>query len=76
MLTKDFSGVYDYEREQAQSELSYFSEVLLPECDTPEKIQAELLYYANYWRKCLCSQGYADFRDEWNKALPNYPLPE
>jgi len=76
MKTTDFTGTYDYEREVAQSEAAYFNEVILPECDNAERVAKEIGRYAVHWKTALCAQGYADFREEWNKLLPEHNLPE
>jgi len=67
MQTTDFTGSYDYEREEAQ----YVAQTMIDDAEsgyqaiTPELIAKELAH----WQKCLCQQGYLDFKDELEKQL-------
>ena len=73
MLTKDFSGTYDYERGEAQNEVAYFTESIQPDY-SPDESLAYAAKIAAHWRKVLTAEGFADFADEWNKLVPKYPL--
>ncbi len=62
MLTTDFSGTYDYEREEgehaAQCILGDLYDGYLDYSDLPEKMLKE----RQHWKKCL-----PDTFDDWNK---------
>ena len=73
MMTKDFTGVYDYERGEAKSEAAYFNEQLVPE-NTPEENRKDADRIARHWKVVLTPEGYADFADEWNKIVPQFPI--
>jgi len=67
MQTTDFTGTYDYERDEAQ----HIAQTMLDDAKsgyqaiTPELIAKELAH----WHKCLCPQGYLDFKDELENQL-------
>lgn len=73
MQTKDFTGTYDYERGEAQGEAEYFIKAIQPD-RTPDECKAYVDKIARHWQKVLCANGFADFRDEWNKLVPQYPI--
>lgn len=72
MLTRDFSGVYDYERSEARQAAEMFLEYSA-EYDQEQNRRAADRERA-HWARVLCHQGLRDFCDEWNKLVPNYPL--
>ena len=67
MQTTDFTGTYDYEREEAQhiAQSMMEDETSGYQAITPERIAKELAH----WQVCLCPQGYMDFKDELEKQL-------
>ena len=73
MLTKDFTGVYDYERGEAENEAQYFIEEIVPD-STPEECRVYAERIAAHWRKCLDADGFADFSRWWNKLVTQYPI--
>ena len=72
MKTKDFSGEYDYERGEAQSEANSFLEYASEQ--TPEQNRKYADKILAHWQKCLCEKGLQDFRDEWNKLVPEFKI--
>ena len=72
MLTKDFSGVYDYERCEARNEAESFLEYADEYTSEQNRRNADKIL--EHWQRCLCAQGLADFRDEWNKLVPQFPI--
>ena len=72
MKTKDFSGEYDYEREEAQAEAAQFNEYV-DEYSRTENIE-RVRKIANHWNKILDENGMAEFADEWNKHVPGFKM--
>lgn len=72
MLTKDFSGEYDYERGEARQEAENFLEWSVEYTQEQNRIEADKILA--HWQRCLCPQGLADFRDEWNKLVLAYQI--
>lgn len=73
MLTTDFTGTYEYEREEARYAAQYFTETIIPE-STPEECVAYTAKIAAHWSRVLDPAGMSDFRAEWNNLSP-YKLP-
>lgn len=73
MKTSDFTGTYDYERGQAQSEAEYFLTEIVPH-DDPDTCRKHADRIRAHWERVLCPQGMADFRAEWNKLSPIYSI--
>lgn len=69
MKTTDFSGTYDYEREEARAETDFFKSI-----ETETERQSYVARLAKHWHRVLCAEGYADFRDEWNKLNPEHRI--
>lgn len=68
MLTTDFSGSYDYEREEASDAAAYFLGLLDDMSD--EEARAYVMRESSHWRHVLDPDGYMDFMDEWGKHVP------
>ena len=61
MLTTDFSGTYDYEREEAEHAAQYILDDLNDGYITPDEFQDRLAKERQHWKKCL-----PDTFDDWN----------
>lgn len=67
-LTTDFTGTYDYEREEAKLIARSYCQDL--ECGYYENIdqyQQDIIKERNHWLKILDTNGMSDFSDEFNK---------
>lgn len=65
MLTTDFSGTYDYEEEEANSEFDWFLERALGWDNEQQEGFVEKTQ--SFWKKALEPEGYIDFCKQWNK---------
>lgn len=53
MLTTDFTGTYDYEKEEAQHAASYLLEDLSLAYITLEEFPDKILKELTHWKKCI-----------------------
>jgi hypothetical protein len=70
MLTRDFSGEYDYERSEANYVAESFEDYIACEYTADEykgRVEKELAH----WSKILTPEGLADFKDQFNKRTKN-----
>jgi hypothetical protein len=65
MKTTDFSGEYDYEREEAQAEFTSFCEYR--DEYTESEQEKEVQKIAAHWRKVLTPEGFDNFACAWNE---------
>lgn len=63
MLTSDFSGTYDYEKEEAENEYQDFMEYEKEHSQKENILRVEKL--AIYWEKVL-SETFHEFKMYWN----------
>jgi phosphoenolpyruvate carboxylase len=75
MLTKDFTGEYDYEREEAEHEAEYIRECI-EEAENNEieiaRIVARIEKLGAHWNRALCGgESFADFVRHFNSAMPS-----
>lgn len=68
-LTTDFSGTYDYEKTEAESEADYFLELAAEY--TADEMSGKLAKLAEHWAKAL-PDTYDDFRKHFNAKWDNY----
>ena len=66
MLTSDFTGAYDYEREEAINSFEHF---MLYRSEYTDKEQCEEVEKEQvYWQKILEPEGFEDFCRAWNEC--------
>lgn len=63
----DFTGTYDYEREEAKAVAESMLESWLEGYYTPDQYHQAVIKERAHWAKCLDEQGMKDFADEFNK---------
>jgi hypothetical protein len=68
MLTTDFTGTYDYERDEALSSANYILESLYDGEITPETLPAALLKERQHWKKHL-PDTFDDFDNHFNARI-------
>ena len=66
MLTNDFTGAYDYEKEEAEHAARYILDDLNDANISPEELAERLQKERAHWKKCL-----SDTFDDWNKHFQN-----
>jgi hypothetical protein len=67
-LTTDFTGTYDYEREEASHAVNYLRELL----DDGESLDYVIEYKdkdLSYWKNILESESYAEFVTHYNNEF-------
>jgi hypothetical protein len=70
MLTTDFSGTYDYEKEEAEHEAEYIIECINDDGDEYAKGRIEKLRI--HWQKVLdTKESFDDFCKHFNAKMPN-----
>ena len=70
MLTTDFTGTYDYEKEEAEHAANYLLEDLACGYTKPEEFELKLLNERVHWRKCL-PDTFEDFDKHFREAVKN-----
>jgi hypothetical protein len=63
MLTTDFSGTYDYEREEAEHAAQCIFEDIQEECLSREELPARIERERVHWKRSLDAESF----NEWNK---------
>ncbi len=66
MLTTDFSGTYDYEKEEAKHAANYILEDLYDGYLTLEELPERILKERTHWKKCI-----PETFDDFNKYFTN-----
>lgn len=70
MLTTDFTGTYDYEKEEAEYAAAYLLEDLACGYTKPEYFELQILKELAHWRKCL-PDTFEDFNKHFREAIKN-----
>ena len=70
MLTTDFTGTYDYEKEEAEHAAAGLLEDLACGYTKPEDFELRLLKERAHWRKCL-PDTFEDFDKHFREAIKN-----
>ena len=73
MLTTDFTGSYDHEKEEAEYAARTLLEDLHDGFNTPEQHAAAIVKELEHWKKCLTPEGFDDFSKHFHARL-NQPL--
>ena len=63
-MTTDFTGAYDYEKEEANSEFNYFMELQLDY--TIEEMMPKIEKLQAHWEKVLTPESMSEFKLHWN----------
>lgn len=70
MLTSDFTGIYDYEKEEAEHAAAGLLEDLACGYTNPEDFELRLLKERAHWRKYL-PDTFEDFDKHFREAIKN-----
>lgn len=71
-LVTDFSGTYDYEREEARNEAEHF--LAYADEYTDEENATRIKNLRDHWKHVLTAEGMADFVDEFNKYSTKFKI--
>ena len=63
-MTTDFSGSYDYEKEESDSEFSYLIE--LKEDYSESELMQKVKKTQSHWEKVLTPESMTEFKLHWN----------
>lgn len=73
MLTTDFTGTYDYEKQEALHEAGYLIECLQEGDFTTDELPAKAEHIRAHWRKAFSnSESFADFNAHFTSAINAY----
>ena len=68
MLTTDFTGTYDYEKEEAEHAADFILDDLYDGYITPEELPARLLKELTHWKKCI-PDTFEEFEKHFNARI-------
>ena len=68
MLTTDFTGTYDYEKEEAQYAAQYLLDLLNDADITPEELPEKINKELAHWKKCL-PDTFDEFAQHFNAFI-------
>lgn len=68
MLTTDFTGTYDYEKEEAEHAARYILDELNDAYITPEELGARIHKELAHWKKCI-PDTFEDFERHFNAFI-------
>lgn len=71
-LVTDFSGTYDYEREEARQEAEAF--IMYADEYTDEENATRVAKLRAHWGHVLTPEGLADFIDEFNARSTKFKM--
>ena len=69
MKTTDFSGTYDYEREEAKAVATRIIEDLNEGYYNMDQFHQAVIKERAHWSRILSDEGMKDFTDEFNKII-------